>query len=306
MLTLSPLSEDVLDAVLELHNAAVIHDRVPEATFRAKTLDDPDFDADLAPVARDGGRVVGYMAGVCRASEGGLDAGILAFAVHGDYRGQGIASRMLIHVEERVRARGAKSTCVGFTRPNYLTAGIDPRYTPAVAFLLRRGYKKGGEIFNMDVDLLSSDWETSALEMDLAGRGIRCVRLSDESMGALQRFFAEEGTSPGWQFQIMQAARREPPGVFVALDDPGNVQGFAVYDGVRPGWFGPMATRETARGKGIGSLTYLKCLQAMKAEGYETAVINAVGPLPFYSRVSGAVVSRVFWRMVKDLGQPVS
>lgn len=306
MLTLSPLSEELLAAVHELHNGAVVYDRVPEATFRAKTLDDPDFDAELAPVARDGGRVVGYMAGVCRASEGGVDAGIMAFAVHGDYRGQGIASRMLCHVEENAKARGATSICVGFTRPNYLTAGIDPRYTPAVAFLLRRGYRKGGDIFNMDVELHSSDWDTSVLEGDMAGRGIRCVRLSGGSMEALQSFFAEEGTSAGWQFQIMQAARRNPAGVFVALDGSGKVQGYAAYDGVRPGWFGPMATRESARGRGIGSLTYLKCLQAMKAEGYMTAVINAVGPLPFYSRVSGAVVSRVFWRMAKDLEQPAS
>jgi hypothetical protein len=39
----------------------------------------------------------------------------------------------------------------------------------------------------------------------------------------------------------------------------------------------------------------------MKSLGYQVAVINAVGPLPFYSRVSGAVVSRVFWRMSKQL-----
>ena len=81
----------------------------------------------------------------------------------------------------------------------------------------------------------------------------------------------------------------------------GRLQGFAVYDGVRPAWFGPMGTSEAMRGTGVGSILLLKCLEDMRGKGYPISHICAVGPLYFYSKVVGAAVSRTFWLMEKEL-----
>lgn len=294
------LSEGLLEGVRQLHNEVCVYDPLDPATFRHKTLEDPDFDSGLAPVLLEGGRPVAWMLAVCRREEERVRAGIKMFGVLPEWRGRGLADRLLREVETGCLARGARSLEVGFTRPNYLTAGIDPRYTPAVAFLMRRGFERGGETFNMDVDLSASDWRSPELEESLAARGIVCRRLEPGDQRALQECFDREGTSAGWRYQIQRAASLEPARVFIA-ERAGEVVAFAAFDGVRPGWFGPMATAAGLRGGGIGTLVYLRCLQDMKALGYRVAVINAVGPLPFYSRVSGAVVSRVFWRMSKQL-----
>ncbi len=294
------LSEALLEPVRRLHNETCVHDPLDAATFRHKTLEDVDFDPELAPVVLEDGRPVAWMMAVCRREDGRVRAGIKMFGVAGDRRGRGLADLLLRKVEEGCAARGARSLEVGFTRPNYLTAGIDPRYTPAVAFLLRRGFQRTGETFNMDVDLSASDWEAPELEQKLGARGIVCRRLEREDRAALEACFDREGTSPGWRYQVLRAASLDPPRVFIAVRDA-EVVAFAAFDGVRPGWFGPMATAASLRGGGIGTLVYLRCLQDMKRLGYRVAVINAVGPLAFYSRVSGAVVSRVFWRMSKEL-----
>ncbi len=299
------LSEDLLESVRQLHNETCRYDTLDLETFRHKTLEDPDFDPALAPVLLEAGRPVAWMMAVCRREEDRVRAGIKMFGVAPDWQGRGLANRLLGQVEAGCLARGALALDVGFTRPNYLTAGIDPRYTPAVAFLMRRGYQRTGETFNMDVDLSTSDWQAPELEEKLGSQGIVCRRLGPEDRGALEACFDREGTSAGWRYQILRAASLEPPRVFIA-EREGEVVAFAAFDAVRPGWFGPMATSTALRGGGIGTLVYLRCLQDMKSLGYRVAVINAVGPLPFYSRVSGAVVSRVFWRMSKQLASPHS
>jgi GNAT superfamily N-acetyltransferase len=296
------LTNDNLREGLEVLNRNLTYDNTTIEQFTHNTVGDPDYDPNLALLALCNGKPCGLMVAVSRPENGNRSGGIKFFAVDKEFRDQGIGSEMLARIERRLREMQVKSVIVGFTRPNYLMPGVDPRYTVACAFLLRRGFKRYGEAFNMDVDLMQSDWSTDELEQKLASQGVVVRRLRPDEREKLRNWMAEDGWSAGWQYQVMRAAQMDPIAVFVGERvSEGKFVAFACYDGVRPGWFGPMGTTESMRGTGIGSVTFLKCLQDMKKKGYKVCEINSVGPLYFYSKVANAVVSRIFWQFEKSL-----
>jgi len=295
------LSESNLEAALGILNRNLEYDNTTTLNLlRHKTIEDPDFDPSMGIIAYAEGEPHGFMFAVCRDEGDKRSATVKFFAVDSAYRNRGIATEMLSRIESRARAANAGVLRVGMSRPNYLMPGVDPRYTVACAFLLRRGFKRTGEVFNMDVDLSASDWSTDEIEKRLAMDGILCRRLEPNEKDRLLEWMSSEGYSSGWQYQTLCAAEVDPPAVFVA-EKNGELIAFACFDGVRPGWFGPMGTRESMRGAGIGSVTFLKCLQDMKARGYRVCEINSVGPLYFYSKVANAKVSRIFWQFEKNL-----
>ncbi|MCC6485023.1 MAG: GNAT family N-acetyltransferase [Armatimonadetes bacterium] len=300
MINYVPLNQDLLPEVHVLYNQCLELDPLPLEWLREKTLGDPDFNPATSLVALWEGTPVGFVMSVIRSGSEAPVAGIKVFFVKPEFRNQGIASAMLTTVEENARRQGAKTMTVGFTRPDYVTPGVDPSYTRAAAFLLRRGYNRRGEVFNMDVPLAGSDWSTSQMEAHLARQGVTCKRLEATDVERLLAFFKREATPAAWQYQVRMAYEHTPPGVFVAVQND-SVIAFSCYDGVRPGWFGPMAAAQKARGSGLGSLVFLKALQAMQEQGYQICHINCVGPLYFYSKVAGAKVSRVFWQFDKAL-----
>ncbi len=296
------LTDSNLDEGLEVLNRNLVYDQTTIDQFKHNTIGDPDYDPDLALLAVQNGKPCGLIVAVSRQDNQNRNGGIKFFAVDSEFRNQGIGSALISRVEGKLAEMGVRSVNVGFTRPNYLLPGVDPRYTVACAFLLRRGYKRYGEAFNMDVDLGASDWCTRDLEERLAKQGIIVERLRADEIERFRQWMAEDGWSAGWQYQVMRAATMDPIAVFVGKRwEDGRFVAFACYDGVRPGWFGPMGTTESMRGTGIGSVTFLKCLQDMKAKGYPVCEINSVGPLYFYSKVANAVVSRIFWQFEKEL-----
>ncbi len=295
------LDESSLDAALGVLNRNLEYDNATTLDLlRYKTLEDPDFEPSMSVLACVNGEPHGFMFAVCRTEGESRSATVKFFAVDEGFRNRGIATEMLSRVEANVREAGATALRVGMSRPNYLVPGVDPRYTVACAFLLRRGFRKAGEVFNMDVELSASDWSTDEIEAKLAASGVTCRRLRPDELQAFDAWMASAGYSAGWRYQTLHAAEMDPPAVYVAEKD-GEYVAFAGFDGVRPGWFGPMGTLESMRGSGIGSVTFLRCLRDMKARGYGVCEINSVGPLYFYSKVANAKVSRLFWQFEKAL-----
>ncbi len=87
-----------------------------------------------------------------------------------------------------------------------------------------------------------------------------------------------------WASECDVAFAHRPVGCHVALRE-GEVLGAACWDATARGFFGPIGTIESERGKGIGAALLLDCLHAMAAHGYGYAIIGGVGPVAFYERV---------------------
>ena len=95
----------------------------------------------------------------------------------------------------------------------------------------------------------------------------------------------------GWADEISAAFTHFPVSCFIAYDvNEKKILGFAGYDCTYRDFFGPTGVDESARGKGIGGALFLRCMEAMRDEGYGYAVIGSVGPAEFYKKTVGATV----------------
>ena len=101
--------------------------------------------------------------------------------------------------------------------------------------------------------------------------------------------WVREHFSEGWVSEITASLARMPVSCFVATEQ-GQLLGFACYDSVAKGIFGPTGVSDAARGKGVGAALLLACLHDMRAQGYAYAVIGWTGPQEFYAKVCGATV----------------
>ena len=57
-----------------------------------------------------------------------------------------------------------------------------------------------------------------------------------------------------------------------------------------PDFFGPTRVLDSEQGKGLGKALLLRCLYALREEGYAYAIIGGVGPVAFYEKCVGAHV----------------
>lgn len=92
---------------------------------------------------------------------------------------------------------------------------------------------------------------------------------------------------PGWASEAEVSFAYQPISCFIALKDA-DIIGFGVYDAAYRNFFGPTGVEESWRGKGVGKILLLKCLLAMREQGYAYAIIGGVGPAGFYKKVVGA------------------
>jgi GNAT superfamily N-acetyltransferase len=121
----------------------------------------------------------------------------------------------------------------------------------------------------------------------LAAEGIVCRRAESYERGQVLEFVRERW--PRWVDEANAAFAGVPPTAFIATNG-GEVIGFAAYDATRPDYFGPAGVDEQRRGKGIGRVLLLQCLDALAAKGYAYAIIGGVGPAAFYEKAVGAIV----------------
>ncbi|HEV3312230.1 MAG TPA: GNAT family N-acetyltransferase [Chloroflexota bacterium] len=107
----------------------------------------------------------------------------------------------------------------------------------------------------------------------------------DAVYGFVDRTWPE---SPDWGMGVRTAFVSSPVRVFIATEN-GAVLGFSAYDIDYRGLFGPTGVVPSHRGLGIGAALLLRCLAAMREAGYLYAIIGAVGPAAFYTKVCGAM-----------------
>jgi GNAT superfamily N-acetyltransferase len=92
-----------------------------------------------------------------------------------------------------------------------------------------------------------------------------------------------------WGDQCSQAFGHLPPTCLIAVQEA-RILGFACYDAVFRGVFGPTGVTEAERGQGIGKALLVVALHAMREDGYIYGIIGRVGPTDFYAQHVGALI----------------
>lgn len=296
----SELGAAELPALLALCVRALPLDRFTSGVLRTRWLEEPEHDPALQLGVWEGDRLVGALLAGVRTGEAGAAAAVRLLAVDQDFRRRGVASRLLVDVEERVRARGHRALSVGNSAPVYFWPGVDLRYTPALCLLERRGYARTGEAVNMRVDLAVRRWGTEGEEARLRAGGFAVRRLAAADREAFAAWLLREWGAT-WQAEAIRALGNEPVSAWVATEG-GVIRSFAAY-GVTAfeHGFGPTGTEEAYRGKGLGSVLFRRCMRDLAETGHATAEVIWVGPVAYYARVADAWINRVFAQYEKRL-----
>lgn len=69
-----------------------------------------------------------------------------------------------------------------------------------------------------------------------------------------------------------------------------DILGYACYNAIAPDFFGPTRVLDSEQGKGLGKALLLRCLHALREEGYVYGIIGGVGPAEFYQKCVGAIL----------------
>ncbi len=119
------------------------------------------------------------------------------------------------------------------------------------------------------------------------------VRRAYPSESDVIAHWVRERINPNWGVVSEVALEQTPPDCFIAYrTNPGgessvvsdkNLLGFACYDVVTKGVFGPSAVREDQSDNGISTALMLSCLHAMAEANYPHAVIGWAGSTDGYS-----------------------
>ncbi len=241
----------------------------------------------------DGGQLVGIMQVVRRPAD--RKGWIGLFGVRASDQRIGVATELLDQAIGIFRREKIEEVEVLAIPGNYFTPGIDPRYTPAICFLEKRGFQRFRDCVNL-VGRLDEPFDTSAdiERLEAAGLEIRRAIASDGPL--LDAYFLRE-FGDDWRMEAGLALASDPPALHLALKN-GAVVAFSAHSTQNREWgfFGPMGTSPETRGLGIGRVLLHLCLNDLRDAGHKSAVIPWVGPIPFYSHHAGCTVDRVFWR----------
>jgi ribosomal protein S18 acetylase RimI-like enzyme len=135
-------------------------------------------------------------------------------------------------------------------------------------------------------------------------KGLEIRRAHASEKYVLSEWVRRHFTDSPWAAECEVALENRPVSCYIAVEksqvyvsskNPYDLPdellvGFACYDVVSKGMFGPLGVHEKYRKQGIGSALLLACLHAMKEEGYAYAVIGWVASEAFYAHAVGATV----------------
>lgn len=293
-----PICRSDAGPLLEFWNASARYDALTADLLDEKIWADEGFDPGMATVCADTGRITGFVMGVLRQSVDGPRGIIKLLAVAGDQRHTGIGSHLLLAVEAKLEKLAAETIRVCESPPNYLTPGVDSRYSAAPHFFEKHAYVQVGEACNMTVDLEERLFASGDKERALAAKGVKIRRATADDRAAVTQLL--ETHWPPWRNEVIASLLNKPPSLHLALAGP-EVLAFAAYDANNrgTGWFGPMGTAPAARRQGIGQILLFRCLADMAARGHRSATIPWVDPVGFYKQCAGAAVTRIFHRYEK-------
>jgi mycothiol synthase len=295
-------------AVVELWNACLPRDPLTADVFREKVLLDPNFDPAGCLLAVEDERLVGYVDarvrttphpwGFERLLERDRETGwIIALFVRPEARRAGLGTRMLGAGLDFLRAKGRRRVVLFSYTPNYLLVGLDEEgYPGAREFYEKNGFRAGGEIVGMGVDLLGFKTPTKvrALEAELGEEGIRAVYYEPNLLLPTLAFLKRE--FPLWvHYFADKLARGHEPDEVVVVTRGEEVVGYCqhrYYHHVER--TGPFGVAEGLRGRGIGSVMLCRLLERMAQKGYRQGWFTGTdtGTARYFERCGYRVVRR--------------
>ena len=303
--TITLHSPDQLPGLLEFWNRNVQRDPMPAHILLEKTFGDSNFNPDMTLLEVENENIMAFMQGLIRQVDLNLKRGyIKLFATDVTKRRQGLATRLFKNIEAQMKSQGVPTIRLLDSNPNYFQPGIDPRYTEAIAFAERNGFKRFADTSNLEVDLKNQDFDTSADEQQLAGENIFIRRATPADWQLVEHLIVNQFKA--WLPEIQTTYNNNPISLHIA-EYNGKIEAFSAYDSnnLNTGWFGPMGTNPILRGKGIGGILLKRCLADMKKQGHNVSIIPWVGPIPFYLHYANAKLTRVFWRYEKSVGESI-
>jgi len=161
---------------------------------------------------------------------------------------------------------------------------------------------EGGELADLLVRLYALP-DPTPLVNHLASSGI-IIRRAHPAESEVIVPWVNQYFQPVWVAEVRASLAQRPVTCFIATEiqvvedhnsdpyhlPPEKLLGFACYDTVARGMFGPEGVHPGYRKRGIGKALLILSLQAMLAEGYAYAVISWAGPVEFYERTVGAIL----------------
>ena len=293
------LTEPDLPELLELCRQTLPLDTFSLPILRSRIMDEPNRNPAYQLSAWEGSRLAAVLLGGTRESDDGTYGALRMFAVASAFHRQGLASRLLGELETRMRGDGLRTLRAGSAAPNYIWPGLDVRYTPAFCFLQKHGFERTADAVNMDVDLRARDWSTADMEARL-GASFAVRRLEPGDREPFEAWL-QQWWGAGWRAEALASYGNDPISTFVATEND-HICAFASYNvAALEGGFGPTGTEPPLQGRGLGRILLFRCMDDLKQMGHSKAEICWTGPISFYARTAGAVMSRIFWSMEKQL-----
>jgi len=214
------------------------------------------------------------------------------------YKRQGLGSKMFYELLRRVKERKITRIIYGPSVPEYWQPGVDIRNTSLYFFLKKHGFKSHKPIFNLTVSLNIINKKPM-----LKKEGYDYERVQPKDFDKTFDFVKQHFPNNTWAEEVKFSFRLQPPSTFIAKDAKNEIVGWATHSQFFPGSFGPTGVDESLRGKGIGTELFLWCLWDIKQNGLDTCEIMWVNgdTIKFYSKVSGAYISPVFYPMYRKI-----
>jgi len=294
------LSKDNIRSIYQLFENNSPFFSIPFEYFRRGTLEDTGLDQDLSLILFDPevNKPIAAFIIVRRKEINEKHCFFKGCVVDKQYKRQGLGSKMFYELLRRVKERKITRIIYGPSVPEYWQPGVDIRNTSLYFFLKKHGFKSHKPIFNLTVSLNIINKKPM-----LKKEGYDYERVQPKDFDKTFDFVKQHFPNNTWAEEVKFSFRLQPPSTFIAKDAKNEIVGWATHSQFFPGSFGPTGVDESLRGKGIGTELFLWCLWDIKQNGLDTCEIMWVNgdTIKFYSKVSGAYISPVFYPMYRKI-----
>ena len=280
--SISQYSDASREELLNLWAASLPLDGITADTLETRVLLDENFDPETFLLARDKGRLVGFVLGIHAkrmqlgdADPAGDRCWITALGVHPGENLNDVGGFLLSEVEKKFIALGKKECRVSGYPPGYFTPGIDQlAYKDLLTLFTAHSYEIFHEALSMDssIVLFTIPEKTLSIEKTLKSDGIdiRSYRRDD-----LVKFmtFLEQTMPSDWVRVERRNLRKIVEGGFhpeqvMVVTKGSDIIGYCQFEGSH---FGPFGVSDAYQGRGIGTVLLARTLERMRNEGYHDA-----------------------------------